>query len=241
MIAVTWNVHRAQGRDGRVDPDRIARTLLADIATPGTGLVVLNEADGDAPPHAGLLDLGHIARATGLRHAHAAPHLRWGPESGGFLGTVVLLHRDWRVESAALLDLPGQCPRGAVVIDAAKGAVRLRIVAAHLGLAQPLRIAQLRVVGQYLARVPPRPVVILGDLNEWRPWGGLAVSPRVLGRRFSGPACATFPARLPVLPLDRALGAGGVRVTEARALDSDAIRAASDHRPLRARLAIEGP
>lgn len=238
MIAVSWNVHRARGRDGRVDPGRVARAIEDDVVVPGTELLVLNEADGETRPYPGLLDLGRIAAATGLRHAHEGTDLRWGEASDGFLGTVVMLHPSWTVGRGALLDLPGRCPRGAVVLEAARGESRLRIVATHLGLSQPLRIAQLRVVGQYLARMPAMPTVLLGDLNEWRGWGGWALSPAILGARFRGPARATFPVRFPVLPLDRILGAGGVTVGQATVPDGGAIRAASDHLPIRARLNV---
>ncbi|MFW5881341.1 MAG: endonuclease/exonuclease/phosphatase family protein, partial [Roseicyclus sp.] len=91
-----------------------------------------------------------------------------------------------------------------------------------------------------LFRRSPRPTVLCGDLNEWRPWGGLAFSRSVLGARFAGPAPATFPVRRPVLPLDRVLAAGGAQVRKARVLDGAGIRIAADHRPLAAEVEI-GP
>ena len=82
------------------------------------------------------------------------------------------------------------------------------------------------------------PTVLLGDLNEWRPWGGLALSRRIAGRHLTGPARATFPARLPLLPLDRILCDVPGAVAQARAIATPEVRAASDHLPLAARLTL---
>lgn len=240
LTCVTWNVHRARGADGRVDPDRVAGTLLRDVWHEDVDVLALQEADAETPPHEGLLDLGRIAERTRLRHAHPEPHLRWGPASTGFLGSVLLVRADWELDGGAVIDLPGRCHRGAIAVEARRGAAAVRLVATHLSLWQPLRMAQMRTVGQYLRRVPPMPTVVLGDLNEWRPWGGLAFSRRLLGRAFDGPSRATFPSVWPVLPLDRILGADGAAVRDARVLDSPAIRATSDHRPLQARVTLPG-
>jgi endonuclease/exonuclease/phosphatase family metal-dependent hydrolase len=236
--AISWNVHRGRGNDGVVDPGRTADVLLSEVVCPDTEALVLQEADEEARPHKGILDLGRIEAGTGLRHVHAEPRHRWSAESHGFLGVIFFLGSAFEVEDVVLLDLPGQCHRGAVVVDASREGVPVRLIGTHLSLAQALRIAQMRTLGQHLARRAPRPAVILGDLNEWRPWGGLALSRRVLCHGFDGPAPATFPIRRPVLPLDRALAAAPARVLEARALDGPGIRMASDHRPLAARIAL---
>lgn len=240
LACLTWNVHRARGGDGRVDPDRVTDALATEIAPRiAAQVLVLQEADAEAAPHRGLLDIGRVERTTGLRWAQRAPDLRWGPESHGFHGVLVFLDPAIEVEHAALLDLPGRCPRGAVVIEARAAGGPVRLVATHLSLGQAFRMAQLRVVGQFLDRRPERPTLLIGDLNEWRPWGGVALSPRILGARFEGPARATFPIRRPLLPLDRILAAAPARVATARVLDGPGIRMASDHRPLAARISVE--
>ncbi len=239
LACLTWNVHRARGSDGRVDPGRVAAALAHEAcAGAPPDVLALQEADTEARPHRGLLDLGRLERETGLVHAQAAPGLRWGDESHGLHGVVVLLAARVAVAHADLLDLPGHCPRGAVVLEARVEGTPVRIVATHLALGQPLRMAQLRVVGQYLDRRPPMPTILMGDLNEWRPWGGVALSPRLLGRRFAGPAPATFPVRRPCLPLDRILATPPARVRAARVLDGPLTVAASDHRPLAAEVEL---
>ena len=238
LACVTWNVHRTRGADGRCDAARIVATLADEVCVPAPDILVLTEADGERPPHAGLLDPAAVERATGLRHAHP-PDLRYGSDSHGFLGSVLFLAPRLAVAAGDVLDLPGVAHRGAVAVELSGAAAPVRIVAAHLSLLQPLRIAQLRTLGQYLARRPAMPTILIGDLNEWRPWNGLAFSPRVLGTRFRGPVARTFPAALPLLPLDRIM-ASGAQVGAARVLNGPGLRVASDHLPLAAtvRLAV---
>ncbi len=240
LTCVTWNIHRGRGADGRVDPARIARALADEVCRPIPGraipdILALQEADGEAPPYDGFLPLDRIAAETGLRHA-LPPHLRWGHRSHGFCGNMLLLAPGLRVADGAVVDLPGHYPRGAVILDLETPAGPLRVITLHLSLAQPLRIAQMRTLAQFLTRRPARPTLLLGDLNEWRPWGGLALAPRLLGRRFHGPVLPTFPARLPMLPLDRILADRRGAITGAEVLSGPLARTASDHRPLRATL-----
>ena len=241
LTCVTWNVHRGVGMDGRRDPGRVVDAVAGEIAAEVPDIFVLQEADEQVTPHAGILDLARMEAATGLVHAQSAPELRGRTESHGFQGNVVLLHPRLSVTRGRIVDLPGLCPRGAVVLDlAAPGAGPLRLVATHLSLAQWLRAVQLRTLGQHLARAPAMRLLLVGDLNEWRPWGGLAFSRRVVGRPLFGPVRATFPSPAPVLPLDRILGDRPGMVRAARVLSGQAARAASDHLPLLARLCLMG-
>ncbi|MEM8822108.1 MAG: endonuclease/exonuclease/phosphatase family protein [Pseudomonadota bacterium] len=230
LRVVTWNVHRGVGADGRFDPERILRVIADDITPDAPDILVLQEADEDHWPHRGFLDIDGIEAVTGLQHAHG-PDLLWGPESHGFLGVIVFVHPRISVLGGRVLDLPGHAHRGAVVLDLA---LPLRIVATHLSLAQWLRAVQMRAVGQFLHRASDMETVLIGDINEWRPWGGLAFSRAVVGRSLTGPARATFPVGRPILPLDRILGDRPGLITDPKVMDSPGIRAASDHRPLMA-------
>lgn len=234
LDCITWNVHRCRGRDGRIRPERTADVLIDLLASSPADLVVLTEADGERPPYGAVLDLDRIADATGLVWAHDEAALRWGPDSHGFLGTVVLHARRLERLDGHLLDLPGLYPRGATFMTFRCEARRFRIIATHLSLFQPLRMAQMRAIGQYLDRQQALPTVLAGDLNEWRPWNGLAFSQRIAGRRFRGPVRRSFPASCPVLPLDRVMGASGATVADAAVVTSRTLRDTSDHLPLRA-------
>jgi len=238
LSAISWNIHRGRGEDGAIDPMRTADVLLHEVVGKCPDLLVLQEADEERPPHRGFLDLQRIESSTELRHVHTDRTHRWSAESHGFLGVCLFARASVEIEDLVLLDLPGRCHRGAVILDIRKDGCPLRVIGTHLSLSQVLRIAQMRTLGQHLSRRSARPSVLCGDLNEWRPWGGLALSRHVLGDRFSGPVASTFPVRRPVLPLDRFLAAGGARVVRVKALDGAGIRIASDHRPLAADIEI---
>jgi endonuclease/exonuclease/phosphatase family metal-dependent hydrolase len=232
LRAATWNVHRARGSDGQVRPDRIHQAIADRIAPLGLHVLALQEADEETRPHARILDVSSISATTGLVHAHDRPDLRWGPESDGFLGTILFLHPDLIRHHADVIDLPGHCHRGAIVIEAGLGDRNIRICAVHLSLSQPLRIVQMRILGQYLRRRPAMQTVILGDFNEWRPWGGTMFHPRLVGSRLAGPSHRTFPSHRPLLPLDRILTTSPGEVLEAQALTAPDLKAASDHLPV---------
>jgi len=241
FTCVNWNIHRARGHDGVVDPDRIARVLHQEVWQPDVDAVVLQEADEEAPPHCGLLDIARVEADTGLRHVQSSVVHRWGRECHGFLGIVMFLHPDATIQSIDLLDLPGHCHRGAVVVDFERGGRPLRLIGAHLSLSQALRIVQMRTIGQHMFRRDDRMSILCGDLNEWRPWGGLAFSRRLTAVELvSGQVQGTFPARWPVLPLDRVLVTPPAKITRTEVLDGKGIRVASDHRPVRAEVSLPG-
>jgi endonuclease/exonuclease/phosphatase family metal-dependent hydrolase len=239
LRCVSWNVHRGRGRDGRVDPHRTGEVLARDVCRDRPHVLCLQEADEEVPPHRGVLDIGSIEHGTGLRLAHRDAGSRWGEHSHGFLGVVLFVAPSVHLEDLVLLDLPGHCHRGAVVADITHHGRAVRLVGTHLSLSQALRITQLRTVGQHLFRRAARPTVLMGDLNEWRPWGGLALSEAVLGMRLEGPSPVTFPAVRPILPLDRILASRPARVKGTRVIDSPGIRAASDHRPIAAEILFD--
>jgi endonuclease/exonuclease/phosphatase family metal-dependent hydrolase len=238
LTCVTWNIHRGRGVDGRVDAGRVAQAIADELCRPAPDILALQEADEERPPYAGFLPIDRIAADTGLSHA-LPPDLRWGSDSHGFHGNIVFLAPRLVVSAGHLLDLPGHYPRGAVVLDLDTPLGPLRVINLHLSLSQPLRVAQMRTLGQHLDRRPAMPTLLLGDLNEWRPWGGLALSARVAGRRFHGPTLPTFPARRPVVPLDRILCDQPRAVTAPEVLSGPLARSASDHRPLRAVLSLD--
>lgn len=238
MTCATWNIHRTRGADGRRDPDRILRLIAAEPNLGGADLLVLQEAEEDSRPFAGFPALADLPAHTGLRSVHPDPASRWGDASHGFLGTILFLRPPLVAHVVTVVDLPGHCPRGAVLAEVRGGPRPFHVLAAHLSLSQPLRIVQMRTIAQLLDRQAPLPVVLIGDLNEWRPWGGWALSKRVAGRRLHGPALATFPARGAFLPLDRILCDLPGAVRETTVLRDAAFRAASDHLPLTARLML---
>jgi endonuclease/exonuclease/phosphatase family metal-dependent hydrolase len=239
ITCVTWNVHRGRGEDGIVDPARTADVLVSEVLDDQVDVLALQEADDEVPPHGGFLDIADIESRTGLVYAHTEQRLRWGNDSHGFLGSILFLKPTYRIVAADVLDLPGHCHRGAVIVEVEHAGQHFRLVTAHLSRPQILRFAQMRTLGQYLRRQRRMQTILLGDLNEWRPWSGMAFSPRIVGTRFQGPAPATFPVARPFLPLDRIMSDRAGNQIVATVCDGPGIRMASDHRPLRGVVPLE--
>jgi endonuclease/exonuclease/phosphatase family metal-dependent hydrolase len=234
----TWNIHRARDAHGHFDPQRITRLIADDRRLGGADMFSLHEAEGEHHPFAGFPALACLYAKTGLRSVHVDPGSRWRVGSQGFLGTILMLRAPLVAAKVQVVDLPGHYPRGAVLADVTGGPVPFRVVATHLSLLQTLRIVQMRTLAQLLNRLPPLPLLLMGDLNEWRPWGGWALNERVVGRRLHGTARSTFPARVPFLPLDRILCDVPGAVQGTMALRDKVYRTASDHLPLTARLVL---
>ena len=233
-------IHRCRGNDGRVDPARTVDVLARELWRDGIDALILQEADAEAAPQAGLLDIARVEQETGLSYTHHARQHRWSEDSHGFLGNILFLHPSITVRAMTLVDLPGLCHRGAIVAELERDGHRFRLIATHLGLSQVLRLAQMRTIGQHIIRHDAMPTVLVGDLNEWRWWGGMALWPSLVGQRFEGPAKASYPVGRPLLPLDRVLACPRARVIATDVLDGPGIRMASDHRPLAARVSLTG-
>ena len=229
LHAVTWNVHGFVGADRRRDVPRIARVLRSLDAD----VFALQEVD--AHPDSD----GFEALASELGYeAVAGPTLA---RSEGDYGNLLLTRHPLRAVERLDLSEPGVEPRGAIDARLDVGGADVRVIVTHLGLSRHERARQARRLCDSLdaASDDPALVVLLGDLNEWRrPLGrtGLAPLVRRFGRRS---AQRTFPARAPLLALDRVLvdrAEARVRFQVERAA---AARSASDHLPLRAQIDLE--
>lgn len=229
LRVASWNLHKCVGTDGKFDPHR----SISVIAEMGADLVALQEADKRFGRRTGLLDIAALEREAGLVPLSISEL----PDGHGWHGNA-LLARPGTQARIRRLRLPGAEPRGAVVAELDLPAGPLRVVAAHLGLLLHSRQRQAAAILEALAEGDPMPTLLLGDLNEWRP--GAKSSLRVL-EPFFGPTPRTppsFPARLPVLTLDRILGWPQGLVTDVVAHDSPRARVASDHLPLTARVRL---
>lgn len=226
ITVASYNIHKCLGTDGVFDPDRIQAVLLeldADI-------IALQEADMRFGDRRGLLDLsalhlrgGYLAVAdVGL---HASSH--------GFHGNVVL-YRGGSVQAVKRIKLPGLEPRGAIVVDLDLNKGNLRVIAAHLGLLKRSRSRQIEVIMKAAQPSNHRPVILLGDMNEWRI--GPKSSLKMFSPHFSPvhSMAASYPARFPILSLDRVLTSPEIVVREVVVHDSKLARIASDHLPIKA-------
>ncbi|MCM2294228.1 endonuclease/exonuclease/phosphatase family protein [Allorhizobium sp. BGMRC 0089] len=226
LLVASYNVHKCVGADGRFDPDRVME-VICEI---GPDVIALQEADKRFGDKVGLLDMARLARETGLTRMPLAGR----PQSHGWRGNV-LLFREGVMRNVHPVVLPGLEPRGAVVaeIDLSDGS-ELRIIAAHLGLLRWARRQQADFILRLMREREDCPTVLMGDFNEWRLGERSALS------RFEPvfgplpPPVPSFPARLPLLALDRIMANRAGLIRDVQVHDSPVARLASDHLPLKA-------
>jgi endonuclease/exonuclease/phosphatase family metal-dependent hydrolase len=226
-IVASYNIHGCVGRDRRLAPERIAaviRELDADV-------VALQEVDAQHHVDGYLDQWVFLAETLGY---HCVPGISLRTHRRDY-GNAVLVRTPPASVRLHDLSVAGREPRGAIDLDIELDGSPLRIIATHLGLGAVERRAQIDHLLGVLAEEPDRrATILLGDLNEWFP---ASRNLRRLGARFHvGPAPASFPARHPVLALDRILAAGNAQVAAPAAHRSPLARIASDHLPVRATL-----
>ncbi len=228
LVVASYNVHKCVGIDGRFNPERIIE-VISEI---DPDVIALQEADQRFGEKSGLLDLPRLRLETGLMPVPVLAK----PKSHGWRGNV-LLFKEGMVRDVHQVALPGLEPRGALVaeIDLARGE-GLRVIAAHLGLLRWARKQQADVILDIIGAREERPTLLMGDFNEWRlgPGSALTRLESVFGPL--PPPIPSFPARLPMLSLDRIMANRVGLIAELAVHDTPLARIASDHLPLTARL-----
>lgn len=227
LRVASYNIHKGVGADRRRD---LARTA-AVIAEIGADILALQEADTRFGTRTGLLNLDLLRTDLGL----VPVPVEGAGAAHGWHGNLILV-RDALVEQVHKVVLPGLEPRGALMADLVMGGRPVRVIAAHLGLLPTSRAAQSRVILDRIDSLDRRPTLLMGDLNEWR---SIAPSLGALSRFFTQPPpVRSFPARYPVLPLDRMMAGAAAELHELSAHDTPLARRASDHLPITARLRV---
>lgn len=226
LRVATYNIHRCVGTDGVESPERIAAVLQeldADV-------VALQEVA--CPRETGRSVPELLAAACGARLIEGFTLTDRSSHYGNALLTRCEALRVRRAD----ISVPGREPRG--VVEAALD-VRGRAVAVfatHFGLSPGERRFQTGRILSLLEATAAEVVMLLGDFNEWFLWGQPL---RWLKKRFvTARAPATFPARFPVLRLDRIWVSPPDRLRSLRAHASALSRKASDHLPLVAEIDI---
>lgn len=108
-------------------------------------------------------------------------------------------------------------------------------ICVHLGLREAHRQRQLGLMADLVSRLPPEaPVIIAGDFNDWRQKADTALSAtglrEVFVESFGAPA-RSFPARFPLLRLDR-IYVRNVKARAPKVLSNRPWSHLSDHAPL---------
>ena len=220
---LTWNVHGCVGRDGVCDPDRVASVLEASQPDISALQEIDNRTTRDARD-----PFSYFGKLFGWTSVAA----RTLAARDGHYGHIVLSR--WPIESLGEIDLSVRWrePRKAIVGAVTSPAGRLIVIAAHLGLLPFERRRQFARLTERIASIPERPIVVLGDFNDF-PGRGLAERSLCPPLKPT-PEIATYPSRLPLLPLDRIWFTGPLELTTIATL-RDAGRY-SDHLPLLASL-----
>lgn len=201
----------------------------------GADIVGLQEVNSRGGPGHASMQLDRLAELTGML---AVPGLTL-QRHGGHYGNALLTRLPVRDVRRHDLSVARREPRGALEAHIDVGGRALAVIVTHLGLRPRERRLQVhRLLDVAVAADGDRPVVLLGDINEWYPRGrALAWLHAHFGEP---PSAATFPARRPILALDR------IWVRPARLLASFAVhrsalaRAASDHLPVVATVRLSG-
>ena len=223
LTVASYNIHKAVGTDGIRDPARI----LAVIDELEADIVALQEVDRRFGQRLAVLDRAALAQ-RGWQVA-SVPLL---PGSLGWHGNALLVRRGLAICSVEPVRLPALEARGALrALVAGPGDSRLCVTAMHLDLTGLRRRGQVRALCA-AARTDGLPAVMLGDCNEWSVraggLGALAEGWQVL---TPGPS---FPARRPLLALDRVIHSRHWRCSDHGVHASALARRASDHLPVRA-------
>jgi endonuclease/exonuclease/phosphatase family metal-dependent hydrolase len=225
----TYNIHGAVGSDGRPDRGRIIRVVQE------LNVQVLALQEVSYRPH----ERGHFLGALGAAMGAEVIEGTTLHDERGHYGNALLSRLPILEVRRFDISVPGREPRGAIEGLLALDGNALQVVATHLGLRPMERRLQIRQLLALLeAPSSACTKVLMGDLNEWFLWGR---PNRWLERVFKPtPAPATFPARRPLLALDRLWALPRASIRRIYTHRSELARRASDHLPLVAELECRG-
>lgn len=233
LTVATYNIHACVGRDGKMNPERVAqviRELDADV-------IGLQEVDSRSGTAADSQQMDYLARSTGYA-AIPGPTIQFDDRSYG--NVLLTRHPIYSVRKLDL-SLPDREPRGAIDADLDVRGARLRVIVTHLGLRAAERRSQLACLRKGVAAKAGEVTVLMGDFNEWHPYQKAL---RCLRSHFDHcPAPLSFPARWPMFALDRIWINPSSLLLKTVAHKTTLARVASDHLPIKAlfRLLPERP
>ncbi len=224
LRVMTWNIHGFLGIDGTSDPARTASVLTRL----DPDIVALQEVDSRDRGHGAFDGFAHF---RSLGHSNVVEAFTISGQAGHYGH---MLASRWPIAHERTYDisLDGREPRRLIDAYLELPGGPLRVITSHFGVQARERRKQIAMLRDILAGDCQTPVVVMGDFNEWRRRGRLH---RSLGRGFgTAQVPRTFPARLPLLPLDRIWSRPASLID--RVWTEGATRHASDHLPLLADL-----
>jgi endonuclease/exonuclease/phosphatase family metal-dependent hydrolase len=242
---LTWNIHKGFGHNRRL---LTVRTIREALIEEDCDIVMLQEVVGRHDHHAARFDdwpaapqAEFLAGETWGQWAYGAN--AWYPH--GHHGNAVLSRfpiigwrntdlSNHRWEQRGVLHTRVQIP----------GLPHpLHVLCTHLDLLHRGRIRQVvRIANQIRSEIPnDEPLVLAGDFNDWSRRLGASLETDLglveAHRAIHGCLARSFPARLPLLTLDR-LYVRGITVRNSQILRSGRYKKLSDHAPLMTELEI---
>ncbi|MFN4089800.1 MAG: endonuclease/exonuclease/phosphatase family protein [Alphaproteobacteria bacterium] len=218
---MTWNIHGGARGGVRRSGARDADGIVACIDRIGPDILAVQEIDTRAAGADGRRIVPLLADAVGEHRAEAYTLV----EADGEYGQAVFSRLSLSANATHDISWRRREPRRAIDVTVDMHGHRLRLIATHLGLGLRERRFQARRLETALGPSMQIPTVVVGDFNDWFPlafvdWRLRPLLPVVT-------RIATFPARLPLLALDRIYGSADLRVAAARAVRET--RLTSDH------------
>jgi endonuclease/exonuclease/phosphatase family metal-dependent hydrolase len=239
LAVLSFNIHHAEGPDGTVDLDRVA----AEIRASGATVIGMQEVDRHWGERSGFADQpAELARRLGMHVAYGA-NLDLDPATPGAerrqYGTAVLSR--FPIVSQRNTPLPKGSPdeeqRGALEVVLDVHGVPVRVLNTHLQHDNAdSRLLQARAVAA-LVEQSAEPVVLTGDLNATPDTAEITTLTALLtdSHEAGTGAGATYPVESPDRRIDYVLA------ERSRFLSSVVLAtASSDHRPVLARLLVNG-
>jgi endonuclease/exonuclease/phosphatase family metal-dependent hydrolase len=222
LTVATYNVHSSVGRDRNCNPDRILRVVAElnpdIIAFQEVSHRPIEGTDGD--------QFAYFRERTGM-HAEAGLNLLYDRRRFGNA-----LFSRWPIVNCRRIDLSvyGREPRGAIDAEIDINGQRLRVIATHLGLGPGERRRQVERIAHALNEHGELPTLIMGDFNIFG-------RERKLLHRLGAPTArkdcpASFPARMPLLGLDRIWTRPNLLLQNLAVHRTPLSTVASDHLPL---------
>jgi endonuclease/exonuclease/phosphatase family metal-dependent hydrolase len=220
----TWNIHYGIGADGCLDMRRITSALGAIDAD----VIGLQEVGWHRRNHKRLDQFSYLREHTAYTVVEGLVRDPLRARFGNALLTRVPVRETRWIDLKVL----GHAPRAALLVELETEAAPLRVVVVHLGLTPWERERQTRRLIDAIAtdKETALPTALLGDFNMLR---SKTRASRMLTRHF--PICVrtpTFPARKPLLSLDRIYLSADWELAGAHVFRGGCALQASDHLPL---------
>ncbi len=220
LRVATYNVHSCIGGDRECNPERTVH--------------VLREIDAD------ILGLQEVGAAAFVDEADQFRYLEKHMEMEGIAGPTLRRGRArfgnavmtrGRILDARIVDLTVLAfePRGAIDCMIEIRGHTVRVIATHLGLLPQERGRQLKRIADLIEERPWPLTVLLGDFNIFGPERRSLTR---IGAPRNLPKLRSFPARRPLMSLDRVWTIPNDPLVETRVHHTTLSRIASDHLPI---------